>query len=88
MGWDIVVGCTKRQFQIANLLEVNSKLEILNLQVVMFQNVFMNLKISKEKQIFLFFSMFFGIFVSLKKKKESLCLSNFIHMFTCNFIQM
>ncbi len=39
---------TKRQFQIANLLEVDSKLEI---QVVMFQNVLMNPKISKEKKI-------------------------------------
>ncbi len=27
MGWAIVVGCTKRQFQIANLLEVDSKPE-------------------------------------------------------------
>jgi hypothetical protein len=32
-------------------------------EVVMFQNVIMNLKISKEKQISLFFSMSFGIFV-------------------------
>jgi len=47
----------------------------------------MDLKISKEKQIFLFFSMFFGIFVSFKKKIESLCLFNFMHMFTCDFIQ-
>jgi hypothetical protein len=43
----------------------------------------MNLKISKEKQTSLFFSMSFGIFVSFQKKIESLCLSNFIHMFTC-----
>jgi hypothetical protein len=27
VGWAIVVGCTKRQFQIANLLEVDSKPE-------------------------------------------------------------
>jgi hypothetical protein len=25
VGWAIIIGCTKRQFQIANLLEVNSK---------------------------------------------------------------
>jgi hypothetical protein len=30
----------------------------------MFQNVFMNPKILKEKKKFLFFSLFFGIFVS------------------------
>jgi hypothetical protein len=39
MGWAIIVGCTKRQFQIANLLEVDLKLESLKiniLQVVMF----------------------------------------------------
>jgi hypothetical protein len=58
------------------------------LQVVMFQNVLMDPKILKEKEIFLFFSMFFGIFVFFKKKFESLCFSNFIHMFTRNFIQM
>jgi hypothetical protein len=27
MGWAIVIGHTKRQFQITNLLEVDSKLE-------------------------------------------------------------
>jgi hypothetical protein len=29
MGWAIVVGHTKRQFQIANLLKVDSKLKFL-----------------------------------------------------------
>jgi hypothetical protein len=29
MGWAIVVGCIKRHFQIANLLEVDSKPEFL-----------------------------------------------------------
>jgi hypothetical protein len=33
----------------------------------MFQNVPMDPKILKEKQILLFFSMFFGIFVSFEK---------------------
>ncbi len=27
VGWAIIIGCTKRQFQIAILLEVDSKLE-------------------------------------------------------------
>jgi len=36
------------------------------LQVVMFQNVLMDPKILKEKQIFLYFSMSFGIFVSFQ----------------------
>jgi hypothetical protein len=42
----------KRQFQTANLLEVDSKPEFLKiniLQVIMFQNVLMDPKISKEK---------------------------------------
>jgi hypothetical protein len=84
MGWAIVVGCTKRQFQIVNLLEVDFKLNLKkkknSLQVVMFQNVFMDPKILKEKQITLFLSMSFGIFVSFGKKFESLCLSNFIQI--------
>jgi hypothetical protein len=54
---------TKRQFQIANLLKIDFKFQILILQVVMFQNVLMDLKISKEKQIPLLFSTSFGIFV-------------------------
>jgi hypothetical protein len=69
VGWAKVVGHSKRQFQTINLLEVDSKLKILKiniLQVVMFQNVLMDPKISKEKQISLFFSMFFGIFVSFQ----------------------
>ncbi len=52
MGWAIVIGCTKKQFQTANLLEVDSKLEFLKLnilQVVMFQNVLMDPKISTLK---------------------------------------
>jgi hypothetical protein len=71
VGWAIVIGHMKRQFKIANLLKVNSKpifLKINILQVVMFQNVIMDPKILKEKKISLFFSMSFGIFVSLKKK--------------------
>jgi hypothetical protein len=36
----------------------------------------MNPKILKEKQIFLFLSMFFGFFVSIQIFFESLCLSN------------
>jgi hypothetical protein len=34
----------------------------------MFQDVIIDFKILKEKQIFLFFSMSFGIFVSFQKK--------------------
>ncbi len=72
MGWAIVIGHIKRQFQTTDLLEINSKLEFFktkHLQVVIFQNVLMDPKISKEKQIFLFFSMSFGIFVGCKQKK-------------------
>ncbi len=69
MGWAKVVGHSKWQFQTTNLLEVDSETKILKiniLQVAMFQNVLMDPNISKEKQISLFFSMFFGIFVSFQ----------------------
>ncbi len=52
MGWAIVVSRPKRQFQISNLLEVDSKLEFKKkniLLVVMFQNVQMDSKILKNK---------------------------------------
>jgi hypothetical protein len=76
VGWAIVVGHTKRQFQIANLLEVDFKSKILKiniLQVVMFQNVLMDIKISKDKQIF-FFSIFLGIFVSIQIFFLNICV--------------
>jgi hypothetical protein len=87
MGWAIVVGCTKRQFQIVSLLEVSFKLEFLKiniLQVVMFQNVFMDPKILKEKQIILFFSMSFGIFVSFQNKFLNLCF--FPISYKCKYV--
>ncbi len=83
MGWAIVMGHTKRQFQITNLLKVDSKPEFLKiniLQVVMFQNALMDPKILKEKQISLFFSMSFGIFLSFQFFFESLCLFNYMRM--------
>ncbi len=40
----------------------------------MFQNVLMNPKISKEKQISLFFSMSFGIFVFFQKQILNFCV--------------
>jgi hypothetical protein len=39
----------------------------------MFQDVKMDFKILKEKQIFLFFSMSFGIFVSFQKILNVFC---------------
>jgi len=53
-----LMGYSRRQFQNANLLEVDSGLECLKiniLQIVMFQNVLIDFKISKRKKIFLFF---------------------------------
>jgi hypothetical protein len=50
------------RFQIGIFLKINI------LQVVMFQNVFMDPKILKEKQITLLLSMSFGIFASFQKK--------------------
>jgi len=65
VGWAIVVGCPKRQFQIANLLEVDFKLEFKKniLLVVMFQNVFIDFKILKNKQIFSSFNVFWNLCV-------------------------
>jgi hypothetical protein len=66
----MVVGCTKRQFQTSNLLKVDSKpyfLKINNLLVVIFQNVLMDLKILKEKQIYLFFQCFLESLCPFKK---------------------
>jgi hypothetical protein len=80
--WDIVVGCTKKQFQTPNLLEVNSKPKSLK------NKYFSNCNVSKclhgsrdiKRETRLFnFSMSFEIFVSFQKKIETLCLSNFIH---------
>jgi hypothetical protein len=58
VGWAIVVGHTKRQFQITNLLKVNFKPEFFKiniLQFAMFQNVFMDSKISEVNKSFYFF---------------------------------
>jgi hypothetical protein len=71
VGWAIGVGHTKRQFQTKNLLEVDSKLEFIKkniLQVVMFQNVLVDPKVSKGKQISLFFQCLL----------KSLCPFNFL----------
>jgi hypothetical protein len=51
----------------------------------MFQNVFMDPKILKEKQITVFILMSFGIFVSFKKK-VNLCV--FSISYTCFFLLM
>jgi hypothetical protein len=73
VGWAIVIGHTKKQFQIANLLKADSKPEFKGkkkkniLQVVVFQNVLMDPKVLKEKQISLFFSMSFEVFVPFQK---------------------
>jgi hypothetical protein len=58
-----------------------------NILQIMFQNVLMDPKILKNTQISLFFSMSFEIFVSFQLLLFS-CLFNFIHMLTCNFIQI
>jgi len=65
VGWAIVVGCTKRQFQTTNLLKVDSKAEflIIILQVVMFQNVLMDIKIYKKESFFIFFNVFWNLCV-------------------------
>jgi len=72
VGWAIVVSCTKKQFQIANLLKVESKPKFLENKYFTSCNVSKcpYPKILNEKQIFLLFLMCFGIFVSFQKKFE------------------
>jgi hypothetical protein len=87
------MGYSHRSYKkiISNLLEIDFKLEFLKINishVVMFQNVLMDSKILEEKQIFFFSQCLLEFFGRFKPKFEYLCLSNFIHMFTCNFIQM
>ncbi len=79
---NIISNCKfiRDRFQIG-ILKINI------LQVVMFQNVFMDSKILKEKQIFFFFNVFWNLCV-LSNQIEYSCLSSFINMLTCNFIQM
>jgi hypothetical protein len=54
----------------------------------MFQNVLWIIRYQKRNKPLYFFNVFCNVCVLSKKKIEYLCLSNFIHMFTCNFIQM
>jgi len=81
----------------ANTIEIIKKIQLgvfflmkwSSCEVVMFQNVIMNLKISKEKRISLFFfNVFLESWCPFVFFNEFFCLPNFIHMFTCNFIEM
>jgi hypothetical protein len=86
VGWAIVIGHTKKQFQTTNLIEVNFKVEFFKINIlsgVMFQNVLMDPKMSNEKQISLFLSMSFGIFVSFQKKLN-LCV--FPISYKCEYV--
>jgi hypothetical protein len=74
VGWAIIVGHTKKQFQIANLVEVNSKPEFFKNKHFTNCNVSKCHKILKEKQISLFFSMFLESLCSFKQIKLNLCV--------------
>jgi hypothetical protein len=69
VGWVIVIGRTKRQFPIANLLKVNSK-PFLKKKLFTSWNVskcpYRSSDIERKKNL-LFFSMSFVIFVSFHK---------------------
>ncbi len=86
MGYNRIVGHTKRQFQTTNLLEVESKSK--NNKNKHFTSCNDSKcpypKVSKEKQISLFFSMFFLDSLCPFKKKclKSFYLSSFIHILT------
>ncbi len=85
MGWVIVIGCTKKQFQIANLFEVNSKLEILRTKHftnVKFQNVLMGSQGIKRKiNLCIFFNVFWNLFVLSKNKFEFLSFQFHTHVY-------
>jgi hypothetical protein len=88
VGWVIVIGCIKKKIQIANLLRAIPNqfcFKIKTLQIVMFLNVFMNFKISKEKTKSACLLESLCLF---KKKFEALCLSNFIHIisYKCKYV--
>jgi hypothetical protein len=79
VGWAITVGDTKGQFQTANLLEVDFKAEFY--KFVMFQNVLMDPKISKEKpNLFIFFQCLLRFLCPFNLKNKSLCFFNFIQI--------
>jgi hypothetical protein len=69
------MGYYRRSYKrtISNCKFIRGRFQSGILQVVMFQNVLMDPKISKEKQISLFSSMSFEIFVSFQLKKN-LCV--------------
>ncbi len=71
MGWVVIVGHTKKQFQTTNLFEVNSKLEFLktkHLTNVKFQNVLMDLKVSGKKKSLYFFQCLLESLCPFKKE--------------------
>jgi len=72
-------------------LEVDSKPKILKNKHFMSCNVskcpYGYEDIERETNPFIFFNVFWNLCV-LWRKIESLCFSNFIHMFTYDFIQM
>jgi hypothetical protein len=53
----------------------------------MFQNVLWIIRYQKRNKSLYFVNVFCNLCVLLNYFFEYLCLSNFIHMFTCNFIQ-
>jgi len=77
VGWAIVIGCTKRQFQIANLLEVDSKLEFLKNKHLSSCNVS---KCSYGNKSLYFFQCLLESLCFFNFFFESLCFSNFIQM--------
>jgi hypothetical protein len=84
VGWVIIIGRTKRQLQITNLLKVNSKpifLKINILQVGISQNVLIDPQISKEKQVFYFFQCLLESLCPFKKQFEFLSFQFYIHVY-------
>jgi hypothetical protein len=70
VGWAIIIGHPKRQFQTTNLLEVDSKSEFFENKHFTSCNVSTcpYPKVSKEEHISLIFSMSFGSLCPFKKK--------------------
>jgi hypothetical protein len=82
VGWAIVVGHTKRQFQTVNLLEVDSKSEFFKNKhfISCFKMSLWILRYQKRNKSFYFFQCLLEPLCLFKNKFESLCLSNFIQM--------
>jgi hypothetical protein len=76
VGWVIVVGHTKRQFQTANLLEVNFNQNLKKKKHFTSCNIskcpYGSLDIKRETNLLIFFNVFWNLCILSKNKFECL----------------